>query len=328
MDEIMVSICCITYNHEKYIAEAIESFLMQKTNFKFEVLIHDDASTDDTAKIIREYEEKYPNIIKPIYQVKNQYSQGKIVSSNNYNRAKGKYIAICEGDDYWIDPYKLQKQFDYMERNLTCGLCFHSVVIFDDVAKKNIGQISAYKNECEVRVEDIILGGGGFIGTNSIFCRSELLKKIPKFYKISPVGDYPLQILTSSNKYAYFFKEVMSVYRTNISGSWTSNLFNDEKSKEKKILLNKKLINMLLEFDNYSNKKYENVILKKIKEFEFENLFLNDSLGEIKSKKYEENYRKLSFKKKFKLHVGYYFPKETEFLLKKYRKLKSMIKGY
>ena len=115
-NEILVSICCITYNHEKYIRDAIEGFLMQKTDFPFEVLIHDDASTDGTADIIREYETKYPDIIKPIYQTENQYSKGiKISATYNYPRAKGKYIALCEGDDYWIDPYKLQKQVDFLE---------------------------------------------------------------------------------------------------------------------------------------------------------------------------------------------------------------------
>ncbi|MEG0051017.1 MAG: glycosyltransferase [Terrisporobacter sp.] len=116
-DNIMVSICCITYNQEKYIATAIESFLMQKTNFKYEVIIHDDASTDNTTKIIREYQEKYPDIIKPIYQSENQYSKGIIPSQLTYKKAQGKYITICEGDDYWTDENKLQKQVDFLEKN-------------------------------------------------------------------------------------------------------------------------------------------------------------------------------------------------------------------
>lgn len=104
-EKVMVSINCITYNQEEYIAKAIDSFLMQKTDFKYEILIHDDASTDNTANIIREYQEKYPDIIKPIYQKENQYSQGikRVDYKFNYSRANGKYIAICEGDDYWTD---------------------------------------------------------------------------------------------------------------------------------------------------------------------------------------------------------------------------------
>ena len=110
----LVSISCITYNHEPYIVQALNGFLMQKTSFPFEVLIHDDASTDRTADIIREYEKKFPKIIKPIYQKENQYSKGNraILASFVYPRAKGKYIALCEGDDYWIDENKLQQQYE------------------------------------------------------------------------------------------------------------------------------------------------------------------------------------------------------------------------
>jgi glycosyltransferase involved in cell wall biosynthesis len=116
MSQLMVSICCAAYNHEEYIAAALDGFLMQKADFSYEILVHDDASTDNTAKIIKEYEQNYPDIIKPIYQTENQYSKKvKISSAYNFPRAKGKYIAWCEGDDYWTDPLKLQTQVDYME---------------------------------------------------------------------------------------------------------------------------------------------------------------------------------------------------------------------
>jgi len=114
----LVSICCITYNHEKYIAQAIEGFLMQKTDFPIEIIIHDDASIDRTADIIREYEIKHPKFIKPIYQKENQWSKGiRPYPIYVWPEARGKYIAICEGDDYWTDPYKLQKQVSFLEDN-------------------------------------------------------------------------------------------------------------------------------------------------------------------------------------------------------------------
>lgn len=118
MNEPLVSICCLSYNHAKYLVECLEGFVNQKTNFLFEVLIHDDASTDDSQEIIKEYQAKYPDIINPIFQTENQYSKGvSITWTYNYPRSKGKYIALCEGDDYWTDPYKLQKQVDFLEAN-------------------------------------------------------------------------------------------------------------------------------------------------------------------------------------------------------------------
>ncbi len=102
--DIRVSISCLTYNHEKYIAQTIEGFLLQKTTFKYEILIHDDASTDNTSRIVQEYAGKYPSLIKPLIQTENQYSQGVRVEKFNRERALGEYYALCEGDDYWTDP--------------------------------------------------------------------------------------------------------------------------------------------------------------------------------------------------------------------------------
>ncbi len=131
---LMVSIHCIAYNHEPYIRQCLEGFVMQKTNFRFEAIVHDDASTDGTAAIIREYAEKYPDIIKPILETENQYSKpdgslGRIMD----NACKGKYIAMCEGDDYWTDPSKLQQQVDFLESHPAYSMCFHDV---DVVAEK------------------------------------------------------------------------------------------------------------------------------------------------------------------------------------------------
>ena len=129
MDFPLVSIFCVTYNHEAYIRECIEGFLMQKTTFPFEILIHDDASVDDTANIIREYEVKYSDLIKPIYQTENQWSKGITPGEFLFPMAKGKYMALCDGDDYWIDPDKLQKQVDFLEANEGYSMCFHNAIV-------------------------------------------------------------------------------------------------------------------------------------------------------------------------------------------------------
>jgi len=125
---VEVSISCLTYNHEKYIRQTLEGFVKQKTNFRFEVLIHDDASTDGTQEIIKEYQLKYPDIIKPIFQKENQYEKRVQISKTyNYSRALGKYIALCEGDDYWTDENKLQMQYDALENDKSCSFSVHKV---------------------------------------------------------------------------------------------------------------------------------------------------------------------------------------------------------
>ena len=125
--DIKVTIRCITYNQKDYIRQCLDGFVMQRTNFRFEAIVHDDASTDGTAEIVREYAEKYPDIIKPIFETENQYSKhdgslGRIMNANT----RGKYVAICEGDDYWTDPLKLQKQADFLDANPQCSLTYHA----------------------------------------------------------------------------------------------------------------------------------------------------------------------------------------------------------
>ena len=129
----LVTIQCLTYNHEKYIRKCLDGFVMQKTNFRFEAIVHDDASTDGTANIVREYADKYPDIIKPIFETENQYSKSDgSLNRIMYEHTLGKYVALCEGDDYWTDPYKLQKQVDYLEQHddVVCS-CHRYQILYD-----------------------------------------------------------------------------------------------------------------------------------------------------------------------------------------------------
>lgn len=138
-DKILVSIRCLVYNHEPYLRQCLDGFVMQKTNFRFEAVVHDDASTDGSAAIIREYAEKYPDIIKPIYETENQYSKHDGSLSRIMKEACcGKYIAMCEGDDYWIDPLKLQKQVDFMESHPDYSMCFHRARIENEINKFDV----------------------------------------------------------------------------------------------------------------------------------------------------------------------------------------------
>ncbi|MDY0222509.1 MAG: glycosyltransferase [Desulfobacterium sp.] len=209
----LVSVCCITYNHEPYIEDTLEGFLIQETDFPFEILIHDDASTDKTADIIREYETAYPNLIKPIYQIENQYSKGNRPGLINTKRAKGKYIALCEGDDYWIDPHKMQKQVDFLEAKPEYGLV-HSEGNFHytengKVVNNFFRQIGRSPNEITDPYE-AILRSEYPVNTCSTMYRACLYENInfnsaPRF----KMGDSLLWLELARQSKFYFFDEAM-----------------------------------------------------------------------------------------------------------------------
>lgn len=222
-----ISICCTCYNHEKFIAQALESMLMQKGDFTYEILVHDDASTDSSASIIEYYHNLYPDIIKPIYQSENQYSNGvPINESFNFPRAEGKYIALCEGDDYWTDEYKLLKQYLYMEYNSECTFCFSNAIIHDMNGHKPDRkfvpyyehEINAINDSGEYDLADIFQLS--FIPTASfMFKTADVLMLQPILQKPFPYGDMRYKLLFTSLGYAYFLNECTCVYRENVSGS-------------------------------------------------------------------------------------------------------------
>lgn len=217
---LMVTIRCCAYNQEAYIRDCLEGFVMQQTNFRFEAIVHDDASTDGTAAIIKEYAEKYPNIIKPILETENQYSKhdgslGRIMDSHTH----GKYVAYCEGDDYWIDPLKLQKQVDFLEAHPDYSMCWTNAVRETNGEKT---QFNRYPESCQSPMEDIIERGGGFIPTCSIMLRKIVYDTMPTAAKGWFVGDYPLQMWCGWAGKVWYLKNQTCVYRYLAQGSWTS----------------------------------------------------------------------------------------------------------
>jgi glycosyltransferase involved in cell wall biosynthesis len=209
----LVSISCMTYNHAPYIRQCLEGFLMQKIDFPIEVLIHDDASTDGTVDIIREYEQKYPEIIKPIYQTENQYSKGiDVFTVYNISRARGKYIAICEGDDYWIDPYKLQKQVDFLEKNSEYGMCYTRAKKYSQKNSKYL-RVEAGGSDCSFH--DLMKRN--VIPTLTVCLKKNLLiqynNDIKPGNKHWLQGDYPTWLWFAYNSKIYFMNDVTGVYR-------------------------------------------------------------------------------------------------------------------
>ncbi|WP_455508880.1 glycosyltransferase [Butyricimonas paravirosa] len=207
----LVSIDCITYNQAPYIRQCLDGFLMQKTDFLFEILVHDDASTDGTSDIIREYEMNYPDLIKPIYQKENQYSKGIGISATfQFPRAKGKYIAMCEGDDYWIDPLKLQKQVDFLEKNSSYGMIFSRAIIYNQNKKRNVGMLG----KPNVSFDELLLHNP--IPTLTVMLKRELileyLEKMVPLNKKWKMGDYPMWLWVALKSKIAFSPDVTAVY--------------------------------------------------------------------------------------------------------------------
>lgn len=255
---IMVSIRCSTYNHERYIRDALEGFVMQKTNFRFEAIVHDDVSTDGTAAIIREYAEKYPNIIKPIYETVNQYSKhdgslNRIMNAHMH----GKYIAVCEGDDYWTDPYKLQKQVDFLENNPEFTMVWHDAYV--ETNGKIIKQLNRYDKDCESPISDIIFNGGLFIPTASILVKKDMIVNLPD---ISVRCDYTIQMYSAYMGKVYYMKDPMCVYRYNSVGSWTSKTINSDRQKQIKRYEGEK--DILNSYNNFFNYKYSEAFERRM----------------------------------------------------------------
>jgi glycosyltransferase involved in cell wall biosynthesis len=303
---LLVSITCTAYNQEKYIARTLDSFLMQQTDFDYEVLIHDDASTDYTAAIIREYESRYPHIFKPWYQTENQWSKGiRLHTACNLPRALGKYVAMCDGDDYWTDPFKLQKQVDYMEAHPDCTLCFHAIELVKNNQKPTGRFIKPYDESCIVPIEDIIIGGGGFIGTNSVVFPIKCLQTLPGFYLRAPVADVPLQLFLASQGPVYYMDEVMSAYRQGVEGSWNSHM---AKSRKDYLRHLSEMIRMAEEFNVFTEYQYADSV--RVRQLKNEFLFhvVEGNMQAIKEEKYRSHYQQLSKYNLAMIYMKRYFP--------------------
>ena len=216
---MMVTIICLAYNHGPYIRDALEGFVGQKTGFPFEVLVHDDASTDNTADVIREYAGRYPDIIRPVYQTENQHSKGvRIAPAFLYPLVRGRYVALCEGDDFWTDPFKLARQVAVLEANPGIDICTHRVL------KTKNGRPHGFEGPRRggiIPVQRVIMGGGGFVATSSIMCRAECyLEDTPM--RQSLFIDYTLQIQGALRGGMLYLPDCMGVYRRGVPGSWTT----------------------------------------------------------------------------------------------------------
>lgn len=284
----LVVIRCITYNHESYIKDTLEGFVMQKTNFPFVAIVHDDASTDGTADVLRKYAEKYPDTILPIFENENQYSKQDGSLSEIMNKAcdnyGAKYVALCEGDDYWIDPLKLQKQVDFLESHPDYGMCYTRVKRYSQDKNRFIdiwgGSYETFDN---------------FLFNNTVPTLTAVLRRdiqIKYIKEIKPenhnwlMGDYPLWLYISKFSKIKFINEVTGVYRI------LQNSASHNNAVLKKLIFYNNFRSIALFFSENYNRKYTDWLIKEIE-------WLNLLICIVSSKSYKSNslrlFRKLNW---------------------------------
>lgn len=203
----MISVLMITYNHEKFIHEAIEGVVRQKVSIPIELVIGEDFSTDETRKICEWYQQRYPEIIKLLPSEKNYGMQDNFIRT--YLSCSGSFIALCEGDDYWVDEYKLQKQLDFLEKNKTCIATFHNSLVIED--GKTIGVV--YKEHIgNITMKDLFYGK--YMKTNTLMFRNLFSPSVEKVIDDTTLGMF----LLDNGGYAHYIKETMSAYRIHEGG--------------------------------------------------------------------------------------------------------------
>lgn len=319
--EMMVSICCITYNQADYIGDAIEGFLMQKTSFAWELLIHDDASTDGTDQVIRSYAERFPDRILPILQSENQYSQGRTNISGTFNfpRARGRYLAMCEGDDYWTDPEKLQRQVDFMEQHPDCSLCFHSARVEVQGRAATERQMRPYRGNRRVSPEEIIGKTSGY-PTASLLFRRTMVEQLPDFYVQAPIADIPLQLMAAARGWAYYMDQPMCVYRLGGASSWTT-LMKQDNYEEKQKHYAEAMEKMYRGFDRESGGRFHDTVERAIARLYFLTRVNTRQYAEVLDKKNRGLYRELNLRTRFFIRFETMAPGVYRWMQKLYHRL-------
>jgi len=284
----MVRVSCLTYNHAAYIENAMDGFCMQKTRFPFVCTIIDDASTDGEQEVIKNYIQAHFDLegegvprneeTSDYYLTFAQHKTNKncffavlFLKYNHYSIKKSKmaylsewtdtkYVAFCEGDDYWIDPLKLQKQVAFMEAHPNHSLCFCAHQRLLPSSELTIKR--RYENDMEhCPMEDIILGGGGYMATNSMLYRQSLYVPYSTWAIGCPVGDLPTMLSLAAKGEVGYLKDIMCVYRVAAPGSWSVRMGSSIKKRRQH---HRAVIKMWRQFDYWTDKAYHKTVMKKI----------------------------------------------------------------
>ena len=305
MDDIKVSVICLVYNHAQFLRPCLDGFVMQKTNFKFEVIIHDDASTDGSADIIREYAAKHPDIFVPIYQNENQYSQGKgIVKPHMYPKTKGEYVAWCEGDDCWTHPEKLQRQVDFLDSHPDFVACTHRALVHKCSTNTSLPFPNLLKSR-EYLANEIIRKSTGLpFATASLMMRKETLFTMPDVYLAKGFGDIQKYIYSAIEGRLWCLEDIMSIYNSGTNGSFTMRM---RQNNEKRAKHFKEFINLMDRLDSYYDFKYHDAFDFAKKTCEV-NLYMLTGDKESLKKDVYKPFVKVYRLAKIKNFIAYRFP--------------------
>lgn len=303
---LAVSVCCVTYNQERYIARALDSFLDQRTSRAYEIIVHDDASTDGTADVILSYAERYPSLIRPVLASENQYSKGEDVFSLAWRHARGSYIALCEGDDYWTDPQKLQRQVDRMEESPDISLSVHAGSAVTE-GGEYLRTISCGPANCTISFEQVVLGGGNQFPTASMMFRRDALECLPDYYWRCPIGDYPLSLYLASIGSVDYLAAEMSAYRTSARNSYTvrvENGFDRARAAAHHLAVEE----LLRAVDIHTRGKYTACLELKARDHEVRRAALERDYARMRGHKLRDAYNALSRPRKALIQLGRIHP--------------------
>lgn len=307
MNQNKITVVIMTYNHKDYIEQAVKSVLAQKTTVNFNIFIHDDCSNDGTSEIIEKLKENYPEKISILKQESRKFLV------DGFNQMLFKYVipfinsdfvAYCDGDDYWIDEYKLQKQYDFMISHPEYSLCFHSAYQL-----RNNNDISSkwfLGKDGDLNLSDIIYGGPGVpIATSSLFIKADVYKEFPLWRQKFPVEDVPMFIIAAIRGKIHRMKNIMCVYRQFSAGSWSAQ--NNESNKIIQHL--KEMKEAYLFFNKETIGQYDNLVNNQLKFYDFRIALLKKEFAVVFLKANRKFFKKLKFKERISLVLQYKHPK-------------------
>lgn len=273
-DEIKVSVFCTVYNHKEFLHKCLESMVTQKTNFRYEILVHDDCSKDGSIQIIEEYAAKYPELIIPIYESENQYSKGKSITEILLMKARGEYVACCEGDDFWCDENKLQLQYDYIANHPECSMVVHNTIKHDLLRKKEDTLFFQWKDFHVLNSRDVFWGWN--VHYSSYFLRKETYIKI-KQIKGFWAGDYVTLTMAYDYGEIMALPNIMSVYNYNNINGVTYLSHHKGKNEAVRALSTRK--DFLNRYKDITGGRHNSIVDERILEIDFqEKLVINNDI--------------------------------------------------